>query len=125
MRILPAVTLLASLLPACTEPRTPAVLAATLPPEVAAGLGVYAARCEGCHGPGAAGTRAGPALLPAAAAPGWEAALRRSLREGVPPAEGSTWTVRGMPPVPTAPAEETRLLAYLRWAAAGASPVTP
>ncbi len=125
MRILPAVAALAALIPACAEPRTPPALAASLPPDVASGLGIYTARCEGCHGPDGGGTRAGPALLPGGPGPAWEARLRQSVREGVPPTAGSAWTVRGMPPVPMAPADEARLGAYLRWLAAGALTDSP
>lgn len=98
---------------------------AALPAEVAPGLGIYVARCEGCHGPDARGTRAGPSLLGSPPDPAWEARLVRSLRDGVPPTPGTTWTVRGMPPVPMAPADAARLVTYLRWLAAGALPATP
>lgn len=122
---LPAVpVMLAALSAACAEPGLPPA-AAALPAEVAPGLGVYVARCEGCHGTDADGTPAGPSLLGAGADSAWEARLLRSLRAGVPPTEGSTWTVRGMPPVPMAPQDEARLVTYLRWRRAGAIVVTP
>ncbi len=117
---LPAALMVASLLAACAE-SGPAPAAAILPPDVAPGLGVYVARCEGCHGTDADGTPAGPSLLAAAGDSAWEARLVRSIREGVAPTAGSTWTVRGMPPVPMAPQDETRLATYLRWLRAGAS----
>lgn len=121
---LPAVpVMLAALSAACAEPGLPP--AAALPPEVAPGLGVYVARCEGCHGTDADGTPAGPSLLGEGADSAWEARLLRSLRAGVPPTEGSAWTVRGMPPVPMAPQDEARLVTYLRWRRAGATVVTP
>jgi cytochrome c5 len=120
---LPAVpVILASLVAACAESGPPPV-AAALPPDVAPGLGVYVARCEGCHGTDADGTPAGPSLLTSRDS-AWEARLVRSVREGVPPTEGSPWNVRGMPPVPMVPQDEVRLANYLRWLRAGA-PTTP
>lgn len=123
MRLLPRTVALTALAAGCSEagPLRDAT-AAPLPPAIAPGLGVYVARCEGCHGPAARGTQAGPSLVAAAPDSSWSEALLRSLREGVPPGAGSTWTVRGMPPVPMAAGDEARLVAYLRWLAEGESP---
>ncbi|HSE28763.1 MAG TPA: cytochrome c [Gemmatimonadales bacterium] len=125
MRLPAAPVILAALSAACGEPAPRRAAAATLPPDVAPGLGVYVARCEGCHGIDGGGTRAGPSLLTIAADSGGAVRLVRSLRDGVPPTAGSTWTVRGMPPVPMTPEDEARLLAYLRWLRAGDPADTP
>lgn len=125
MRLPTVPVILAAMSAACADAGTPPA-AATLPPEVAPGLGVYVARCEGCHGTDGGGTQAGPSLRTAAAADSaWDTRVVRSIREGVPPTEGSTWTVRGMPPVPMAPHDESRLVTYLRWLRAGTTAVTP
>jgi mono/diheme cytochrome c family protein len=119
---LPRSVVLAVLAAGCSEAGAPRAATVPLPPAVAPGLGVYVVRCEGCHGTDARGTPAGPSLLAPVPDFTWNATLLRSLREGVPPREGSTWTVRGMPPVPMAAVDEARLVAYLRWLAEGAAP---
>jgi mono/diheme cytochrome c family protein len=86
-----------------------------VPAEHAAGERRFNARCAGCHGLLAAGTRRGPPLVHAYYEPGHHAdeAFRRAVALGV---VQHHWSFGPMPKVEDlTPADVERIIAYVRW----------
>lgn len=93
----------------------PAV-AVEAPAEHDAGRKLFDARCAGCHGVGAAGTRRGPSFLSKIYEPGHhgDTAFQLAVQRGV---TAHHWRFGNMPPIPGLSEEEvSRIVGYVRWA---------
>lgn len=98
-----------------SEPGAGPAAAVDVPAEHADGQRLFEARCAGCHGVGAAGTRRGPPFLSKIYEPGHhgDTAFVLAVQRGV---TAHHWGFGNMPPIPGLSDDEVRrVIGYVRW----------